>query len=699
MTGPRTPLVHPHRRRGRLLLPFLLVIGLSPLACTGDQPTEVAVPNSAFAVAGHHHPYLMVAASASKAQPSATLRASLSLGVAAVDPAIGPKVLILADADGVSTNALAASVAAAGFQVTTRPAPENTWNGTNPDLTGFAAVIHLDGVTWNVPLPVSAQTALTSFVQNGGGFVAGQWNGYEATVSQTNMPNLVLQTYGFTSTEGECAGSTCHPTYSTVAGQAGHPVVRGIPSPFTFQADGHHAGPMVLFATDPSTVLMQTATGAPAVLVRNFGSGKVVNFSFAPNYGAGGAGATLQDPNIQQLYVNALYWTTGWSPVQAQTITFAALADKTFGDPAFTVAATASSGLPVSFTVAGTCSISETTVTLTGAGSCAVTAHQAGNTGFNPADDVTQSFSIAKASATITVGTEFVFDGTAKASEITTNPAGLSGVTVTYTQNGSPVADPTSAGTYQVVARLNNPDYQAQDATGTLTIRQAVPTIQWSPSSLAIGGALGIGQLNATATGVGGGSVGGNFSYTPPAGTRLSMATPVTAQFKSSDPNYTDATKTVAIAVAYDFSGFFLPVKNPPVVNLARAGQTIALKFSLGGYQGTGILAAGSPSSSSTPCLAGTSVTRVDDEDEDGNSGLRASGGRYTYYWKTDLDWAGSCRTFVLKLTDGTTHVALFSFAAKPVGTAALRKGKGGRDNDDHDGNRQNGPNNRNHDH
>jgi hypothetical protein len=89
----------------------------------------------------------------------------------------------------------------------------------------------------------------------------------------------------------------------------------------------------------------------------------------------------------------------------------------------------------------------------------------------------------------------------------------------------------------------------------------------------------------------------------------------------------------------------------------------------------------------------------VDDEDEDGNSGLRASGGRYTYYWKTDLDWAGSCRTFVLKLTDGTTHVALFSFAAKPVGTAALRKGKGGRDNDDHDGNRQNGPNNRNHDH
>ena len=88
---------------------------------------------------------------------------------------IGPKVLILADADGASTDALAASVAATGFQVTTRPAPEYTWDGTNPALTDFAAVIHLNGATWNVPLPVSAQTALTDFVQNGGGFIAGQW--------------------------------------------------------------------------------------------------------------------------------------------------------------------------------------------------------------------------------------------------------------------------------------------------------------------------------------------------------------------------------------------------------------------------------------------------------------------------------------------------------------------------------------------
>jgi hypothetical protein len=248
------------------------------------------------------------------------------------------------------------------------------------------------------------------------------------------------------------------------------------------------------------------------------------------------------------------------------------------------------------------------------------------------------------------------------------------------------------------VAHLDNPDYEAPDANGTLTIKQAVPTIQWSPSTLSFGGALGVGQLNATATGVNG-SLNGSFTYNPPAGTRLTAATPVTVQFSPSDANYTGASKTVVFAVGYDFSGFFLPVRNSPVINLAKAGQTIALKFSLGGYQGTGILAAGSPSSSSTACPAGASVARVDSEDEDGNSGLHASGGRYTYYWNTDPAWAGTCRTFVLRLADGTAHEALFSFIGKPVGTPGLlRRSAVSRDRDN-EGNHQNGPNNGNRNH
>ena len=85
-----------------------------------------------------------------------------------------------------------------------------------------------------------------------------------------------------------------------------------------------------------------------------------------------------------------------------QTITFAALADKTFGDPDFAVSATATSGLPVSFGATGNCTVSGSTVHITGAGSCTLTASQGGSTNFNPATDVPQSFNIANANQTIT---------------------------------------------------------------------------------------------------------------------------------------------------------------------------------------------------------------------------------------------------------------------------------------------------------
>src|SRR5262249_20291398 len=78
----------------------------------------------------------------------------------------------------------------------------------------------------------------------------------------------------------------------------------------------------------------------------------------------------------------------------SQTITFAPLADKTFGDPDFTVTATASSGLPVSFSASGNCTLTGATVHLTSAGSCTITASQAGNANYSAAANVSRSFTI-----------------------------------------------------------------------------------------------------------------------------------------------------------------------------------------------------------------------------------------------------------------------------------------------------------------
>ncbi|MDQ3817915.1 MAG: DUF4214 domain-containing protein, partial [Acidobacteriota bacterium] len=93
----------------------------------------------------------------------------------------------------------------------------------------------------------------------------------------------------------------------------------------------------------------------------------------------------------------------------SQTITFGALSSRTFGDVPFTVSATASSGLSVSFnsqttpvcTVSGN-TVSGYTVTLIAAGTCTIRASQAGDTTYLPATPVDQSFTVAKATPVIT---------------------------------------------------------------------------------------------------------------------------------------------------------------------------------------------------------------------------------------------------------------------------------------------------------
>ena len=84
-----------------------------------------------------------------------------------------------------------------------------------------------------------------------------------------------------------------------------------------------------------------------------------------------------------------------------QTISFAPLPDRTYGDPPFSVSATASSELPVSFSAAGACTIAGSIVTLSAAGTCTLTAHQPGNANYNPAPDVARTFTIARANQTI----------------------------------------------------------------------------------------------------------------------------------------------------------------------------------------------------------------------------------------------------------------------------------------------------------
>jgi hypothetical protein len=115
------------------------------------------------------------------------------------------------------------------------------------------------------------------------------------------------------------------------------------------------------------------------------------------------------------------------------------------------------------------------------------------------------------------------------------------------------------------------------------------------------------------------------------------------------------------VHVIYDFSGYFSPIGAVPSFNLATAGRPLTLGFSLAGPQGLAIFAAGFPVS--TPIACGSSALL-----DSGTAtatiapGLSYGGGRYSYFWKTDKAWAGTCRQFIALLTDGTYHRANFRF-------------------------------------
>lgn len=114
----------------------------------------------------------------------------------------------------------------------------------------------------------------------------------------------------------------------------------------------------------------------------------------------------------------------------------------------------------------------------------------------------------------------------------------------------------------------------------------------------------------------------------------------------------------------YRFSGFLSPVDSPPVLNSTKAGSAIPVKFSLAGNQGLGVLAAGSPTSQPRSCPGAGAIVDPIEETTTSNSGLTydALTDAYTYVWKTDKRWSGTCRTLTVTLADGQSYTADFQF-------------------------------------
>ena len=117
-------------------------------------------------------------------------------------------------------------------------------------------------------------------------------------------------------------------------------------------------------------------------------------------------------------------------------------------------------------------------------------------------------------------------------------------------------------------------------------------------------------------------------------------------------------------SIIYDWTGFFRPVDNIPTLNVAKAGRAIPVKFSLNGDQGLDIFEDNYPLSYQIDCVSTTDVDGIEETVTAGGSILSYDtvADQYIYVWKTDKDWAGTCRQLVVKLIDGTYHIANFTF-------------------------------------
>ncbi len=339
-------------------------------------------------------------------------------------------------------------------------------------------------------------------------------------------------------------------------------------------------------AISPAPVVTVTESGLNqgGVPVTLAFSGTGTATGLGPIATVGGAGATFSsltanstdsdDTLRTTLQITPTYTrkaTTGLDvSSDPQTIAFTLpAAQLTYGAAPITLNATASSALPVAFSlISGPATLSGATLRITGAGTVVVEASQAGNATYAAATPIQHGIqanpaplAIAANSATRSYGAANPdFTGT-PGTFVNGDTAASTGLSYTTTATST-----SAAGTYPITAVLRNTtaaqNYSLNVTEGTLTVTDASSTIQWAaPASITYGAPLTTAQLNAMT------AVPGTFVYAPAAGIVLNAGThTLSVTFTpTATTKYASATATTTLTV----------LQATPVLSLAAiAAQT-----------------------------------------------------------------------------------------------------------------------------
>jgi hypothetical protein len=198
---------------------------------------------------------------------------------------------------------------------------------------------------------------------------------------------------------------------------------------------------------------------------------------------------TLQTSAPGELYRGVAYIPTG-NARATQTISFPNPGPVIYGTGPLTLAATATSGWPIAYTlVSGPATLAGNVLTITGAGSVVVQADQSGNTDYSAAPSVQDTITVSQASQTITFTMNAPASAVYNGQFTVAATGGGSGNAVTFTGSGScSVSGATytmtsGTGACSVIAnQMGNSNYSAApQVTETVNATLASQTITAAP--------------------------------------------------------------------------------------------------------------------------------------------------------------------------------------------------------------------------
>lgn len=279
-------------------------------------------------------------------------------------------------------------------------------------------------------------------------------------------------------------------------------------------------------------------------------------------------------------------------------------------------------------------------------------------------DSLALTYSVVSGLCTLTSGSTFASTG-AGACEVKASGAATANFTAAEAQQTVTVAKaPTSV----ALSSGSNPSSSGQAVTFTATVTTTggaavvVGQVTFKEGDSVLSGPISV-------------DVSGRAVFTTNALT--SGTHPIAAEFGTT-ANYLAGTGSVTQTVTsgsvpYTFTGFFAPIDMPAggasVVNSAKAGQTIPVKWNLK----RGVVPVSDPASfagifsSAVGCTSGAVSDEIEEYAPGASSLQYKDDGNWQYNWGTGSSYKGTCRVVYVKLKDGAniTNSPLATFKFK----------------------------------